>query len=79
MKFRYHRSTLPESLETTIEFKDKEELYNILQKDLSHWKVDFNIDDIKCKFYCYDERCDWNVHLITLKEFGVLGMTDAQI
>lgn len=79
MNFRYHKGSLAESLATTIKFKDKKELYQILQTELSQYNFFFKEDDLKCSFYGYDIRCKQNTFLITIKNYGVIGMTDYQI
>lgn len=79
MLFRYHRGGLAESLETTINIKDKQELYKILQDELKRWNFFFNIEDIECIDYGYDNRCNWQTYLISIKNFGVVGMTNVNV
>ena len=79
MRFREHRGNLYDSLKTTIEIKDKQELYEILREDLNHFYFDFSIDDMQCIPQGFDRRCGWDTYLITIKNFGVIGMTDGKL
>lgn len=86
-KFRFHRGGLKESLETTIEVKDREELIEkILEAvpqlfSVGPCKVDPNA--IAAAFQCIpyggiDERCGWDTYLITIMGLP-MGMTDGPI
>lgn len=79
MKFRYHKATLADSLKTTIEINTKEALFEILKKDLNAFGFKLNIKDIKCIPYGFDERINWNTYLVTIKDYGVIGMTNQKI
>lgn len=74
MKFRQHRGSLIESLETTEEFKTVKALLLYLQKELN-----INVEKLKCKYLGYDNRCNWNTYLLYEKGFGVIGMTDTNL
>lgn len=67
MKYRPHRGTLDESMNEAIEVEDFIELSEILNID---------IKDMSTKYYCYDDRIDWDTFLLIVKDFGPLGWTD---
>lgn len=81
-RFRHHRGNLYDSLETTIDNVYGEEMtLKNLEKYLEYeWGV--IIQDIKQEYYCYDERCEWDTWLISIKindKFCVAGMTDGEL
>jgi hypothetical protein len=70
MKFRHHRSTLDESMRTVINVADADELSSTLRltyPDLT--------GDIAIKPYGYDDRIEWDTHLVTIGGNAV-GFTD---
>ena len=79
MRFRFHKSTIADSLETQIEVLSKEDLFNAIKEYLKPFVFDFCIDDIECSYYGFDNRINWDTYLITLKNYGVIGMTDQEI
>jgi hypothetical protein len=73
MKFRFHRGTLAESLKTVCEISSKAELLAILTQEFG-----FSIRDemVSIELYVYDNRIDWNTHIVTIRNYGVAGFTD---
>jgi len=81
IKFRFHRGALADSLETLVQFSNKDELYNYIIQwlySLPGNKV-ITHDDIAVKYYCYDSRINWDTYLVTIKDWGPVGMTDGPV
>lgn len=59
----------------------KQELVALIERELSQYKHDLTINEqtIHIEHYSYDERIDWNTHIVTLKGYGVLGFTNAPL
>jgi hypothetical protein len=74
MKFRWHKSGLKESLKTVELFSDMNGLLNILSKNM----VSVSLKDIKIKPYCYDDRINWNTHIVLFKG-DPLGFTNCAL
>lgn len=79
MKFREHRGSLIESMKTLVEFNDRSQLLDILKKTFGDYKIPKNLNNFKIKPYIYDERIDWDTHMVTLEGHGVLGFTDSPV
>ena len=73
MKFKYrqHRSTLSESLKTTIELDSFESLEKYIY-DM------FGEGELTVKYYGMDDRCGWDTYLISHRGYAV-GMTDGKV
>lgn len=54
--------TIQESMERVVEVKSLQELKEHI---LDVYGGTFNIDTLKCRFYCDDERIGWHTYLIT--------------
>ncbi len=75
IKFRYHRGTLKDSLDTQIEITDTENLIDRLNEYLGfHLKI----SDIKIEPYGFDARIGWDTHIVTWQH-GVLGFLSSHI
>lgn len=77
--FRQHRSTLKESLQTTVLVKDMHDLGLILSR-ISFFqgkgkKVKFRISPYPSPANCFDARCGWFTQIVTaeIEGGGVLG------
>ena len=77
-KFRFHRGGLSESMETTVSLSTKEELIRVIGNSLKEWG-DFNYNNLKIESYGFDDRINWNSHIVTLDGWGVIGFTDKSI
>ncbi len=75
IKYRDHRGSLAESMETVQEFETGEDLVDYLKKD-SSFPVFIHLVEIK--HYCFDKRINWETHIVTVKGFGVMGFTDGK-
>lgn len=82
-KYREHRGSLVESMETVREVADRNALVEMITKDLHPWRRAMDLSDIastlKVEPYGYESRIGWNTHIVTLPNYGVLGMTDGPL
>lgn len=79
MKFRHHRGSLKESLETVVELGTKAELVAHLNQILDpHW-LSITEADIEIKFYKYDDRIDWQTYLVRVRDWGPVGFTNSPL
>lgn len=78
MKFREHRRLLDESMETVVELADYNALLDHLRKSAAHWPTHppVTAETVRIEPYGRDERIGWDTHIVTLKDYGVLGFTD---
>lgn len=68
MKYREHRGSLADSMETVIEVKDL--------KDLAE-KLSYQ-GKLTCRWYAQDDRIGWDTWLVC-DENGPLGMSDGEL
>ena len=82
MRFRQHRASLKESLNTTREFKNKEELLNHL--NFIYCTKEESVIDIRFDYAGFDERTNWNTYYVLIKkdnylnDYGIVGMSDGE-
>jgi hypothetical protein len=84
--FRPHRGLLADAMEEVVELNDKAALVSHIKNG---WKkhfpdhgYDFNQDTIKVKAYCFDDRIDWDTHIVTYEKGGhihVEGFTNGPV
>jgi hypothetical protein len=55
-----------------------DELYQIIKNEMSRF-TDVTKENITIKYYCYDERILEKTYLVTLKDYGVLGMANGDL
>lgn len=77
MKYRRHRGGLRESLETTVEINNLNELINHIESNY-HIKV----KDINFDYVGYDERTRWETYNVSIKtehekSFHIIGMSNS--
>jgi len=78
-KFRWHRGSLAESMETVVEFDgSKEALFVILKSDALPWFPAIDIHDVSVEPYAFDDRIGWDTHIVTVTG-GACGFTDGAI
>ena len=79
VKFREHRGSLVEAMNTVINVQNKKDLIEIIKDQLSPYShgLDINNETVEIKPCGFDDRIKWNTHILTLKGYGVLGFTDA--
>jgi hypothetical protein len=74
MRFRSHRGSLADSLETVCEFETFDDLARIVR---SRFKT--GDAPITVKPYTYDERIKWDTHIVEVEGFGPVGFTDGPV
>jgi len=79
-KFREHRGSLLDSMDTVREFKTKQDLVDHLQKKLDQFgRGKYDVSKMTVEPYVFDHRIGWDTHLVHLAGYGVLGYTNRQI
>ena len=61
-----------------VEFKDRSELLDIIENSFT-FGLPKNLSDFEVKPYIFDERINWDTHIVTLEGYGVLGFTDSPV
>lgn len=81
MRYRPQRGGLAESLAETVTIeRSKAALVAHLCGYYADWPTpDITEATVTVKPYGYDERCDWDTHLVVLEGYGPTGMTDAPL
>lgn len=75
IRFRWHRGGIEESLETTREFPDKNELEQYIRDDMEKWGVvDFKIT---YDYVGYDDRCKCNTWYVCI-DGKCIGMAELE-
>lgn len=74
VKFREHRGSLADAMETVIEVKSLDELRKHLYKVMPYKRGAL----LKVEFYTYDERINWNTYLVTL-DGNAVGYTNGEL
>ena len=75
MKYRSHRGSLKDSMKTVIDLEDFNSLVGHLKETCS---VPFRPEDVLVSKYTYDERIDWDTHMVTVSGIPV-GFTDGPV
>ncbi|UOE58015.1 hypothetical protein [Cytobacillus oceanisediminis] len=78
VNFRWHRNSLDESLKTTVAVNSFDELFELVKNELSPF-TEVKKEELTIKYYAYDERIPEETYLVTLKDYGVLGMTNGDL
>jgi hypothetical protein len=79
MKFRLHRGTLEESMQTVCEVNSKAELVEVLAKDLAFFPISITEQMISIIPYAYDGRIEWDTYIVSLEYFGIAGFTNGPL
>lgn len=76
LKFRFHRGSLVDSMETLVELPaNVNALIEYIQDKFPEFP--FHLDDLRMKSTGPDERIDWSdTWLVRFEGFGVIGMTN---
>lgn len=79
MKFREHRGSLSDAMETVVEVSNISDIAAIINKSWDYFGK--KVEQIKIEFYCYDERIDWETYIVTYRlsgeeQFYVAGFTN---
>ncbi len=78
MKFREHREMLDDSMKTVVEVADRKELVSLL-RSRQFCNFVFNDEDLKIEPYGYDNRINWDTHIVFIEDYGVFGFTDGPL
>lgn len=78
MKFRWHRSTLAESMTTVVEIQTKADLVKIIADVFAEFGA-VSDDDVVVEPYGFDKRMNWHSHIVTVKGLGPVGFTDGPL
>lgn len=79
MKFRQHRGSLGDSMKTTVELKNRDQLIGYIKGILWEWPTAPPVSDttLHVTYYATDPRIEWDAcWIVTLDGYGVLGFTD---
>lgn len=79
MKYRDHKGSLDESLQTVIEVNSINEIKDHLNEFYNPFGLE--VEEIKFKYTCMDNRIGWNTWYVLQrfegeKSFSVAGMSD---
>lgn len=82
MKFRFHRSGLKESLETTVEVNSIDELKKHIEEKEGY--KEGIIEEIFFEYSGFDERTKWNTYYVFYKKISrnvsfICGMSDGKL
>lgn len=78
-KFRFQRGGLEESMATCVEIHSKDELYEIINKELGEL-IKIQPKKIKFKKYLSDYRTGWKKqYLVVADGVGVIGYSDSKL
>ncbi len=73
MLFRLHRGSLDNSMKTVKEVETLSDIIKYLKEDGL-----IDVKSLTCKFYCFDERINWNTYIICSKGQAV-GFSNGMI
>jgi hypothetical protein len=73
-KFRPHRGSLEEAMQEVVELETAQDLIDHLESQYEH--LDASAPTINVEPYGYDNRIDWDTHIVSIAGFGVVGFTD---
>ena len=79
MRYRDHKGSLSDSMDTTIEVNSSAEIINHLNKFYSQFGKE--VEEIKFEYCGLDKRIDWDTYYVLARlkgsaEFRINGMTD---
>ena len=76
-RFRMHRGSLADSLETTVEVDDRSALLAHIRDSFKDFGPNFTDDQLRVEPYGEDKRIDWkDHHIVTIDGYGVVGMCE---
>jgi hypothetical protein len=76
MRMRENKPTIQESMATILEIEGREQLHRHIFDTLGEKGVVVTDEMIHVSHYGFDERIDWDEHIIVVDRFGVFGFTD---
>lgn len=79
-RYRDHRGSLAESMETMRTVSTRDDLIAYLREDLGKWSFTFPDDAVHIEPYYPDNRIGWEKsYIVTVENFGVVGYTDGPL
>lgn len=76
MRMREVRPTIRLSMSTTKEVENRDHLFRLIFKKLGRKGFVVTDNMIHVTHYGFDDRIDWDEHIIVVDGFGVFGFTD---
>lgn len=76
IKFRFHRGTLKESLQTVVEIGSRAELAERIGRELGR---DVSPESLKIQAYGFDNRIGWDGYMVSVEGWGVAGFIDGPL
>jgi hypothetical protein len=76
MRMRENRPTMEDSISTTLEVAGREQMVRHIFDALGKKGVVVTDEMVHVSHYGFDERIDWDEHIIVVERFGVFGFTD---
>lgn len=73
-RFREHRGSLADSLETVVTLETRADLIAHLGRVLAPFKVTDQI--VETRHYAFDDRIGWNTYIVVVHGHGPVGFTD---
>lgn len=64
-------------METVVTVESRQDLETHCRRLLEPYGVPVN--ELTIKPYCYDERIDWDTHMVSVAGYGVIGFTDGPL
>jgi len=77
MRMRENKPTIKESLATIFEIEGRAHLVQHIFDRLGEKGIVVTDEMIHVSHYGFDDRIDWDEHIIVIDRFGVFGFTDA--
>ena len=77
MRMREHRLTMKDSLSTAMEVDNREHLVRLIFDRFGKRGITISDEMIHVSHYGFDDRIDWDDHIIVVDGQGVFGFTDA--
>jgi hypothetical protein len=76
VRFREHRGSLEESMDTLVVLRDRRDLIAHLRYILDPLPV--SDKKVTVRYYCFDEQTGWNTYIVTVGGRPV-GFTDGRL
>jgi hypothetical protein len=77
MRLRENRVKIEDSLATTLEVEDRDQMFRHIFDTLGKKDIVVTDEMVHVTHYGFDERIDWDEYIIVVDRFGVFGFTDA--
>lgn len=78
-KYRDHRGTLDDSMQTVREVADFAALFEYLRSDLASFGFTLTPGMVDIAPYGVDSRIGWDTYIVRIDGYGVAGFTDGPL